>query len=67
MHSSRNAATYFGPNCALTAGEQDINLNIPGFAPKLVKIRRAGKSIFYSLADDHVRAIIGQGMERVME
>lgn len=34
---------------------------------KLVKSRRAGKSIFYSLADDHVRAIIGQGLEHVME
>ena len=34
---------------------------------KLVKSRRDGKSIFYSLADDHVRTIIGQGMEHVME
>ena len=28
---------------------------------KLVKNRREGKSIFYSLADDHVRTIINQG------
>ena len=34
---------------------------------KLVKSRRAGKSIFYSLADDHVRTIIAQGMEHVEE
>lgn len=34
---------------------------------KLVKSRRAGKSIFYSLADEHVRAIIGQGLEHVQE
>ncbi len=34
---------------------------------KLVKNRRAGKSIFYSLADDHVRAIIGQGLEHIEE
>jgi ArsR family transcriptional regulator len=34
---------------------------------KLVKNRREGKSIFYSLADDHVRAIINQGMEHVEE
>lgn len=34
---------------------------------KLVKNRRAGKSIFYSLADDHVRAIIGQGLEHIGE
>ncbi len=34
---------------------------------KLVKNRRDGKSIFYSLADDHVRAIINQGMEHIQE
>jgi len=34
---------------------------------KLVKNRRAGKSIFYSLADDHVRTIIGQGLEHIEE
>ena len=30
---------------------------------KLVKCRREGKSVFYSLADDHVRSIIAQGRE----
>lgn len=34
---------------------------------KLVKSRREGKSIFYSLADTHVRTIIHQGMEHVNE
>ena len=34
---------------------------------KLVKSRREGKSVFYSLADDHVRTIIGQGMEHILE
>lgn len=34
---------------------------------KLVKFRREGKIIFYSLADDHVRRIIGQGMEHIHE
>jgi DNA-binding transcriptional ArsR family regulator len=34
---------------------------------KLVKYRREGKTVFYSLADGHVRTIIGQGMEHVME
>ena len=32
---------------------------------KLVKSRRDGKSVFYSLADDHVRTIIGQGMDHI--
>ena len=34
---------------------------------KLVKSRREGKSIFYSLSDDHVRGIINMGMEHVEE
>ena len=34
---------------------------------KLVKSRRNGKTVFYSLADAHVRAIINQGMEHVQE
>ena len=34
---------------------------------KLVKSRREGKSIFYSLADDHVRTIMNQGLEHVTE
>lgn len=34
---------------------------------KLVRCRREGKSIFYSLADDHVRRIINQGLEHVGE
>lgn len=34
---------------------------------KLVNSRREGKSIFYSLADDHVRTIIGQGLEHIEE
>ncbi len=34
---------------------------------RLVKFRREGKTVFYSLADDHVRTIIGQGMEHIEE
>ena len=34
---------------------------------KLVKSRREGKSVFYSLADHHVRTIIYQGLEHVEE
>jgi len=34
---------------------------------RLVKFRRDGKTVFYSLADDHVRKIIAQGMEHVSE
>ena len=33
----------------------------------LVSSRRAGKTIYYSLADDHVRSIVGQGFEHLTE
>ena len=34
---------------------------------KLVKFRREGKTIYYSLADDHVKTIMAQGLEHVCE
>lgn len=34
---------------------------------RLVRSRREGKTIYYSLADDHVRTIINQGMEHIEE
>ena len=34
---------------------------------RLVKYRKRGKSVFYSLADDHVHTILGQGMEHIRE
>ena len=34
---------------------------------RLVKNRREGKSIFYSLADEHVRNIIAMGQEHIGE
>ncbi|MBR5341490.1 MAG: helix-turn-helix transcriptional regulator [Erysipelotrichaceae bacterium] len=34
---------------------------------KLVRNRREGKTIYYSLADDHVLNIISQGIEHVNE
>ena len=33
----------------------------------LVRTRREGKTVFYSLADDHVRMIIECGMEHICE
>ena len=34
---------------------------------KLVSCRRDGKTVFYSLADDHVTTIIRQGLEHINE
>ena len=33
----------------------------------LVRNRREGKTIFYSLADDHIKEILNQGMEHINE
>ena len=34
---------------------------------RLVQSRREGKTVFYSLTDDHVKTIIDQGLEHVSE
>ena len=34
---------------------------------KLVKYRKLGKSVIYSLADSHVKTILDQGMEHINE
>ena len=34
---------------------------------RLVRARREGKTVFYTLADDHVKTILDQGLEHVAE
>ena len=34
---------------------------------QLVRFRRDGRTVFYALADDHVRTILDQGMEHICE
>ena len=34
---------------------------------KLIKARKAGKTVYYSLADDHVKTIIGMAKEHLEE
>ena len=34
---------------------------------RLVRYRREGKTVFYSLADEHVRTLLAQGLEHVQE
>ena len=34
---------------------------------RLVKYRRDGKTVFYSLADSHIETILAQGMEHIEE
>lgn len=33
----------------------------------LVRYRRVGKTVFYALADDHVKALLSQGLDHVRE
>ena len=34
---------------------------------RLVKSRREGNTVFYALADNHVKTIINQGLEHILE
>lgn len=34
---------------------------------RLVKYRREGKTVFYSLADSHIKTIFDQGLEHILE
>ena len=36
-------------------------------ASNLVRFRREGKTVYYSLDDDHVRSVLALGMEHVLE
>ena len=46
---------------------QLLNMTQSAISQQLVKSRRDGKSVFYSLADDHVYRIINQGFEHIKE
>ena len=67
---------------ALLAGERNVgdlaeDLNLTQTAcshqlrvlknNKLVRSRREGKAIYYSLSDDHVKSILEIGMEHILE
>ena len=38
-----------------------------GTRVKILKNRRDGKTVYYSLADGHIQSIISQGMEHITE
>ena len=54
---------------------EDIDMNQPAVShqlkalktSKLIKSRRDGKAVFYSLDDDHVKTIIAMGKEHIEE
>ena len=45
----------------------DFIAQIANFHSNLVRFRREGKTVFYSLDDDHVRSVLALGMEHVLE
>ncbi|MBQ1568114.1 MAG: helix-turn-helix transcriptional regulator [Erysipelotrichaceae bacterium] len=67
--------SLFGKELSVTEIAEALNMNQSAIShqlrilknSKLVKNRRGGKTIFYSLDDDHVYNIISQGIEHVEE
>ena len=55
-------------SCLLNMSQSAISHQLRALKnARLVKSRRDGKTVFYSLADDHVKTIIDQGIEHVKE
>ena len=55
-------------SCLLNMSQSAISHQLRSLKQsRLVKARREGKTVFYSLADGHVRTILDQGMEHVAE
>ena len=48
-------------------GGYELVLPLGGRSLSGVRLERDGKTVFYALADDHVRTIIGQGMDHITE
>ena len=67
--------SLFGKELSVTEIADKLNMNQSAIShqlrilknSKLIKNRRQGKTIYYSLADDHVFNIITQGIEHVSE
>ena len=55
-------------SAALTASQSAVSHQLQTLKQsRLIKARRAGKVIYYSLADEHVRMIIAMGLEHITE
>ena len=51
---------------SLTMGQSAISLQLRVLrSARLVKFRRDGKEVLYSIDDDHVMKLLGQGLEHV--
>ena len=55
-------------SAALNASQSTVSHQLQTLRQsRLIKSRRAGKVIYYSLADEHVRMIIAMGLEHINE
>ena len=55
-------------SAALNAGQSAVSHQLQILKQsRLIKSRRAGKVVYYSLADEHVRMIIAMGLEHINE
>ena len=52
--------------CVLSCSEMCV-CDLAQTQMKLVVNRREGKTVFYSLADSHIKTIMNQGMEHIRE
>ena len=67
--------SLYGKELSVTEISESLNMNQSAIShqlrilknSKLVKNRREGKTVYYSLDDDHVYNIISQGIEHVEE
>ena len=66
MFDTELCVNYFARLLSLSESSVSHQLRILK-SSKLVKLRREGKSVFYSLDDEHVRSILSMGMEHVEE
>ena len=66
LMNSEKAVTEIANSLNMTTSAISHQLRILKDA-KLVSSRRDGKTILYSLADEHVRTILSMGMEHILE
>ncbi len=69
LHSLLGGEKNVGELCSVLSMNQSAISHQLSLLKKsdLVKVRREGKSMYYSLSDDHVESIIKIGMEHICE
>lgn len=66
LHESELCVCDIAALCGMTVSAISHQLQVLKRS-RLIKYRRSGKSVFYSLDDEHVHSILAQGMEHLSE